>query len=91
MNWTKTPSVMTGGKPFFYTALTKYARYWVSWSRLDGAWSVSNNLSGSRADSGFKTAKEAMHYAESCARLHAHDKWMDKSVIKPAFSAVEEA
>ncbi len=65
MNWIKTPSVMTGGKPFFYTAQGKEYRFWVSWSRHDLAWAVSYSKQGSRADSGFKTAKAAIHFAES--------------------------
>lgn len=74
MNWTKMPSVMTGGKPFFYTAISSSnIRYWISWSRHDQSWAVSSSIPGSRADSGFRTAKAAMHFAESCLAIATKD------------------
>lgn len=70
MEWTKVNSVITGGKPYFYTAKgNSDVRYWVSWSRHDSAWSVGYSIQGSRADSGFKTSKKAMHYTESLDKI----------------------
>ena len=43
MNWNKLPSVMTGGKDFFFTAYRNGNRYSVIWDRTQRAYAVRRN------------------------------------------------
>ena len=68
MNWQKCPSVWTGGKPYFYTALTPHGlRAWVVWDRITETWCCKGECPQGGTitfESGFKSAKQAMDYMD---------------------------
>jgi len=40
MKWEKMPSVTTGGKPYFWTAVARGIRFWVIWNRGRRRWEL---------------------------------------------------
>ncbi len=64
--WKKCPSVTTGGKQYFYTALSEHKqRVWVVWDRIQQCWIIQDecpNLNNKiiTLKDGYKTAKKAM-------------------------------
>ena len=40
--WKKYPSVMTGGKPYFYSARSDTGRVWFMFNRLNKQWELTH-------------------------------------------------
>jgi len=57
--WIKAPSVTTGGKLYFYTAVINGNRYWVVWSRLARKWMVTIESRRGQAPLGCVKSPEA--------------------------------
>lgn len=53
MNWEKCPSVISGGKPYFWTCVQSQferdTRWWVVWDRAVSQWILYNNQNRERA------------------------------------------
>jgi hypothetical protein len=61
-NWIKCPSVTTGGKPFFYYALTEKGRYVVVWNRGTLTWHAESPGSHLIPSVQFDSAAKAKRY-----------------------------
>ena len=46
IKWYKMPSVTTGGKQYFYTAVIRGKRFWVVWDRIVRKWTVTTESKG---------------------------------------------
>ena len=68
MNWIKTASVTTGGKPFFYTTITPHGqRAWVVWDRFTRTWACQGECPQGGTitfEDGFKSANQGMDYMD---------------------------
>jgi len=68
--WVKAPSVTTGGKQYFYTALINSTRYWVVWSKVARKWMVTKEARGGQATLGYvKSPAEGKKVAVKLAEL----------------------
>jgi hypothetical protein len=63
IRWEKVPSVVYGGKPYFYTAETPKGRHWITWNRSTHLWDIScDAMNYPVVAKDFKTPKDAMKY-----------------------------
>ena len=68
--WVKAPSVTTGGKTHFYTAMIDGNRYWVVWSRIARKWMVTMEVRGEQATLGYvKSPEEGKRIAKKLAQV----------------------
>jgi len=64
LDWQKVPSVITGGKPFFYNAWpdgSSGKKYSVVWHRVFQSWDA---LINNKAKASFLSSDEAMKFLE---------------------------